>query len=88
MSSTYHEKKQLIKNRILSMSEQDILAFLNKAFVFKEKVKLVFYTKTENAITGMIEIGKKMLKFEIWFSVPYNSVAITVAKITKVLKEE
>jgi len=70
------------------MTEQDILAFLNKAFVFKEKVKLVFYTKTENAISGMLEIGKKTIKFEIWFSIPYNSVAITVAKITKVLKEE
>jgi len=88
MSSTYQEKKQQIKNRILSMTEQDILAFLNKAFVFKEKVKLVFYTKTENAISGMLEIGKKTIKFEIWFSIPYNSVAITVAKITKVLKEE
>ena len=88
MSASYQEKKQQIKYMINLMSEQDILNFIYRAFVFKPTPKIVFYAKNDNSITGMIEVNKKMLKFEIWFSVPYNSVAITVAKITKVLKEE
>ena len=88
MSSTYYEKRQQIKNKILGMSDQDILNFIYRAFVFRPTPKIVFYTKNDNSIVGMIEVNKKMMKFEIWFSVPYNSVAITVAKITKVFKEE
>ena len=88
MSSTYYEKRQEIKYMINRMTDQDILNFIYKAFVFRPTPKIVFYTKNDNSITGMIEVSKKMLKFEIWFSIPYNSMAITVAKITKVLKEE
>ena len=88
MSASYHEKKQQIKYMINRMTDQDILNFIYRAFVFRPTPKIVFYTKNDNSIVGMIEVNKKMMKFEIWFSVPYNSVAVTIAKITKVLGEE
>ena len=86
--SENERKREELHQKIQKMTDNDILNLINKAFIFNEKPRLIFYSKDRNKISGYLEIDNKLLVFEIWFSVIYNEISIIIGKATKVLKGE
>ncbi|ARQ96359.1 hypothetical protein CCL42_gp13 [Sulfolobus islandicus rod-shaped virus 8] len=87
MSEKFLEQMEKIKNKVENMNEKDILNLLNKAFIFNEKPRIIFYTKNKNKIAGYLEIDNKLLNFEIWFSTFGNTINVTIGKVSKIIKE-
>ena len=87
MSEKFLEQMEKIKNKVENMNEKDILDILNKAFIFNEKPRIIFYTKNKNKIAGYLEINNKLLNFEIWFSTFGNTINVTIGKVSKIIKE-
>ena len=87
MSEKFLEQMEKTKNKIENMREEDILNLLNKAFIFNEKPRIIFYTKNKNKIAGYLEINNKLLNFEIWFSTFGNTINVTIGKVSKIIKE-
>jgi len=87
MSEKFLEQMEKIKNKVENMKEEDILDILNKAFIFNQKPRIIFYTKNKNKIAGYLEINNKLLNFEIWFSTFGNTINVTIGKVSKIIKE-
>ena len=87
MSEKFLEQMEKIKNKVENMNEKDILDILNKAFIFNQKPRIIFYTKNKNKIAGYLEINNKLLNFEIWFSTFGNTINVTIGKVSKIIKE-